>query len=488
MDHFETKKRTVAGFNEDLSDAHARAQERVNEFDAKIESLDTAAGELDAELKEIDAAYGTKLNALKAKIDRRYDEMTAQLNAATGVIEDEYGPQADHLMALLAALYDTGDVAGALTAINAIPTHDAAPRLAEAAKLIAALQLAQNQAAALAGPANALWAQVDTLVAQVEASGQTLEQKKAERDALVRERDELIEQKQAEIEQLLAGAPRPQLDVRSLSDHACPNAEFFLEALVPPNVTGLTWTSGGTPSTGAGRIYRTRFSGLPRDEVIELLWDHFTGPIRLLITVPVWALSGAEWWHLFAGSEDVNQLVPSFRDKVKKFKAALEEAGANVKVGSTYRPLQRSYLMHFAWRLVLPPGDRDRVTPDQVPQFNRGLLEPGALETGPVDICRLHRDAAGNPDAPASVAAAQAMKVKYDLKHRPAFPGSKHYVGKAIDLTIEWSGDLKIKDAAGNEKTISSLPRNGDNRDLHAVGATCEIRKLVDDQPHWYED
>jgi hypothetical protein len=72
----------------------------------------------------------------------------------------------------------------------------------------------------------------------------------------------------------------------------------------------------------------------------------------------------------------------------------------------------------------------------------------------------------------------------YDIVHRPSLT-SLHIFGKAIDMSIEWNGVLKIKQRNGTKKTIGSLPRSGLNHDLWAVGATYGVLKLPSDAPHW---
>ena len=56
-------------------------------------------------------------------------------------------------------------------------------------------------------------------------------------------------------------------------------------------------------------------------------------------------------------------------------------------------------------------------------------------------------------------------------------------------MTITWAGTLKIADAAGKIVTITSTPRTGaDNAELHAVGKSYGVIKLVADHPHWSDD
>ena len=86
-----------------------------------------------------------------------------------------------------------------------------------------------------------------------------------------------------------------------------------------------------------------------------------------------------------------------------------------------------------------------------------------------------------------SLAAAAGMVETYGLVYRPA-RNSRHNEGRAIDMTISWSGDLTISKKDGSTATIATYPRTGDNLELHAIGATYGVFKLVSDPPHWSED
>jgi hypothetical protein len=117
--------------------------------------------------------------------------------------------------------------------------------------------------------------------------------------------------------------------------------------------------------------------------------------------------------------------------------------------------------------------------------INAGEVEPADVPPhAGVDIEWVHRKANGSPDLPASRSAAAAMVHGYDIVHRPSLT-SLHIFGKAIDMSIEWDGALKIKQRNGTKKTIGSLPRSGLNHDLWAVGATYGVLKLPSDAPHW---
>jgi hypothetical protein len=179
-------------------------------------------------------------------------------------------------------------------------------------------------------------------------------------------------------------------------------------------------------------------------------------------------LSGATWWHAnqskYPNSKSVDDLEPGFRSKVKEFQAALVEAGASITIASTKRNKHRAYLMHYCWQIA-----KGQIQAAKVP------AEPG------VDINWNH----GN-DAKSKQAAQEMVKL-FGMAHIASLT-SHHINGKAIDMTISWTGTLKIKNKSGQEIDVG-LPRNGaDNTKLHAVGATYGVKKLASDPPHWSVD
>jgi len=178
-------------------------------------------------------------------------------------------------------------------------------------------------------------------------------------------------------------------------------------------------------------------------------------------------LSGIAWVGRFPTSKSTETLVDGFRQKCEAFLAALEDAGATVSINATLRPPERAYLMH--WSFVINTGE---VEPDDVPEY------------AGVEIEWVHRKRNRSIDLAASRAAAAAMVHGYDIAHRPSLT-SLHIFGKAIDMSVEWDGALKIKQKNGSKKTIGSLPRTGLNHELWAVGATYGVLKLPSDPPHW---
>lgn len=181
-------------------------------------------------------------------------------------------------------------------------------------------------------------------------------------------------------------------------------------------------------------------------------------------------LSGPDWVNQFPTSRDVQDLASPFRENVNAFLAALQTAGAAVTIAATYRPVERAFLMHYAYRIA-----REGLDPRNVPARNG------------IDIDWVHRKANNQVDLVASRNAAEEMVAAYGIVYRPAL-NSQHTARQAIDMSITWSGTLSIKDGRGRTVDISSAPRSGQNGELHAVGRTYNVVKLVSDPPHWSAD
>jgi hypothetical protein len=178
-------------------------------------------------------------------------------------------------------------------------------------------------------------------------------------------------------------------------------------------------------------------------------------------------LSGTIWVSRFLGSNSPDACSQPFKDRLNNFLDALAQAGATFTIAATLRPLQRAFLMRHAWLIA-----NEQESPDHVD------------EMAGIDIEWLHRDDAGQPDLAASRAAAQEMVDRYGIEHEPKLD-SLHIVGEAVDMAIQWQGNLTIARGDGTKVVISSNPKSGLNPQLHAVGATHGVIKLLSDKPHW---
>ncbi|MDX2030038.1 MAG: hypothetical protein SF339_05175 [Blastocatellia bacterium] len=185
---------------------------------------------------------------------------------------------------------------------------------------------------------------------------------------------------------------------------------------------------------------------------------------------PVGELSGKQWVARFPASREIDTLEPAFRANVARFLEALKQARVAIRISSTLRPPERAYLMHWSWKIV-----RGVVTGETIPP------RPG------VDIVWWH----GNPEATRQ--AAREMVDGYGIGGLGVAPAlaSRHLEGKAIDMSLSWSGPLTIKRADGSPVTIASLPADGTNAQLIEVGKTYNVIHFINvmkDKPHWSTD
>lgn len=170
-------------------------------------------------------------------------------------------------------------------------------------------------------------------------------------------------------------------------------------------------------------------------------------------------LSGPQWVNRFSNSSSISDLTPEFSESVNSFIQAIRNAGGNVRVSATYRPVERAYLMHYSWKIA-----REGMDPALVPEQDK------------VNIDWTHK---GNHDA--AVAAAVDMVNGYHIVYRPALT-SRHIQRRAIDMTITGIINKSMKNFSGVQTLITSQSI------LYEVGATYGVHKLVTDPPHWSDD
>ncbi|WP_052507703.1 peptidoglycan-binding domain-containing protein [Sphingomonas hengshuiensis] len=179
-------------------------------------------------------------------------------------------------------------------------------------------------------------------------------------------------------------------------------------------------------------------------------------------------LSGAAWWHAnqarFPNSAALADLAPPFRDKAKAFVQAMRDAGASVTLSATLRNRTRAHLMHYCWRIA------------------KGDVAPGAVPALPG--CAIRWD---HGDTARSKRGAQEMVDLFAIAYQPSLT-SRHIEGRAVDMTIGWTGTITVRDATGAPRPLAA-PRSGEsNADLHRIGKSYGVFKLLSDPPHWSDD
>ncbi|BAT55441.1 Peptidoglycan-binding domain 1 protein [Nostoc sp. NIES-3756] len=175
-------------------------------------------------------------------------------------------------------------------------------------------------------------------------------------------------------------------------------------------------------------------------------------------------LSGKNWINSFLDRDSIDDLASPFRQKVRAFERALQDAGATISVASVLRPPERAYLMHYAFRI-----SRNEIAAQNVPPMPN------------VDINWVHYNNA------ISIQAAKDMVYAYNIAYRPVLT-SRHTRGLAIDWEITWNGTLKVKNANGNIVNIGEPCTSYENSALWQVGRSYGVIKLASDRPHWSSD
>ncbi len=182
-------------------------------------------------------------------------------------------------------------------------------------------------------------------------------------------------------------------------------------------------------------------------------------------------LSG-KYWVTWANvhatnSTSLDDLDPKFREHLDDFIAALEEAGATVKVTATRRDAKRAYLFHWSWLIYL----------------GRSRPKAATSRVG-VDIEWDHGDLAKSKAGAKEMVTGFGLALPPKSKVAPALQ-SNHIAGKAVDMHITWDGKIAIKKKDGHEVNVSFMEDVNANTKLHQVGASYGVHKLTTDAPHW---
>ena len=141
-----------------------------------------------------------------------------------------------------------------------------------------------------------------------------------------------------------------------------------------------------------------------KKHIHDCSWTSNAQPTRFMLEP-----SGAQWVSRYPTSHDINELSPHFYPAAHRFINAIQNAGGNVRISATYRPIERAYLMHYAWRIA-----------------NEGLDPADVPAKDGVNIDWTHQG-----DNSAAVSAASNMVMQYRLVYRPSLT-SRHIERRAI--------------------------------------------------------
>jgi len=194
--------------------------------------------------------------------------------------------------------------------------------------------------------------------------------------------------------------------------------------------------------------------------------------------------SGVSWVAKFPASTDLGMLEATFGKDLQAFINAMKEGGIGVNISTTYRPPERSYLMH--WCQQIADG---KISPDKVKPF-----VPEIEGDGPVNIDWAHLGSDGKPDLEAAKKAAEQMRAKFligiNAVAKPYHSNHNFRKAKAVDMTLspKWGFGKVVKNKIGDKQKIETKD------DLFDVGNSYGIvhfdlrpnkSKKQKDDVHW---
>ncbi|WP_020586145.1 hypothetical protein [Desulfobacter curvatus] len=166
-------------------------------------------------------------------------------------------------------------------------------------------------------------------------------------------------------------------------------------------------------------------------------------------------------------SNKVDDLEVSFKNAATAFIKALKDAGATVNVSTTKRSDKRAYLFHWSWKI------------------SQGKCKPSdAQKMIGVDIEWNHGDLAKSKSGALEMVNGFGLAIPPRSINPPSLT-SNHISGKAIDMTITWTGTIKVKKKDGTAVSVTSSPNVNTNTILHSIGESYGVKKLKTDAPHW---
>jgi len=166
-------------------------------------------------------------------------------------------------------------------------------------------------------------------------------------------------------------------------------------------------------------------------------------------------------------SISLDDLTEPFKSNAKAFIKALKDAGATVDVSTTKRSDKRAYLFHWSWK----------ISEDKCKAADAAKLIG-------VDIQWDHGNDKDSKKGAKDMVKGFGLAIPPRSTNPPALT-SNHITGKGVDITIKWSGTIKIKNKQGVEVSVPYKQNVNQNLVLHTLAATYGVQKLKTDAPHW---
>ncbi|MES2820460.1 MAG: hypothetical protein V4812_15920 [Pseudomonadota bacterium] len=182
--------------------------------------------------------------------------------------------------------------------------------------------------------------------------------------------------------------------------------------------------------------------------------------------------NSGKYWVTWAdthgkNSDKIEDLELAFRNNTKDFIKALTDAGAQVSVTATKRSDKRAYLFHWSWKI-----SQEECKPSDASKMDG------------VDIQWDHGDDKKSRAGALEMVEGFGLAIPPQSINAPSLT-SNHITGKAIDMSIKWTGDITVKNKDGTEVSLTYDMNVNSHTALHKVGESYGVKKLTTDAPHW---
>lgn len=154
---------------------------------------------------------------------------------------------------------------------------------------------------------------------------------------------------------------------------ACMNETVTFQA-AGTSADASSWSGGQSPATGTGSAFPTRFTTAGDHQVTAS-----AAGASAQRTVHIKESSGAAWVQRFPTSASLADLEAGFGANATSFVNALKSAGASVTISATFRPVERAFLMHYAYEIAKNGFNRQTFPSAKVSKSAGSIAMPMAM-------------------------------------------------------------------------------------------------------------
>ena len=281
---------------------------------------------------------------------------------------------------------------------------------------------------------------------------------------------------------------------------------FTLDAEATPLGGRYEWSVGGNPEdavpfTGGSQNFTTNFKSIGTEVIDKQISVTYILPdgrsARSSVIFAVVPTVGSAWAKLFSSKDDatIEALRGDFKLNFQRFWSAVEQAEdvrefpqfnamPEATLSTAFRSQKKAYLMHYSWKIGMEAINPEEII--SIPDFDPNVIPEEDPWKGSLKISWL----VYAPDGSIDFIATKKASLNYvsaipRYVYRAAYPAGKHPQRKAVDITVKWSGTLKIRDASGNIHFLREPRESATNAELWRIGDGYKVYKLPADRPHW---